>query len=130
MKNLLFLTLLIFTTNINDKSVKNTEWVSKTSNKPIDTFSFLGDNFMIHRCPAKEQVFHGSYQVSKDTLIIKEREPKNGGKADYYRKKFLLKNDVLYPVSQEQLLNHRWTRSKVQMRKDYVFKKVGLSVHA
>lgn len=126
MKILLISFLFFVHITNNQELIQNTEWISKTSAKHSDTFSFLENSFLIHRCVSRQQIYHGSYIFSKDTLIIKEREQQINQKPAYYRIKFLLKGDALYPYSHEELINHQWTRSKKQMRKSYIFKKTNL----
>ncbi|RYY06775.1 MAG: hypothetical protein EOP43_05285 [Sphingobacteriaceae bacterium] len=102
----------------------NTNWVSKAANRYTDSFNFRENKYVVHYCALSERTFHGCYTISKDTLIIKERNNIYGDRTEYYRTKFLLKNQVLYPYSHEEMIAHRWEKSKIQLAKSYTFRKI------
>ncbi|MGI4021561.1 MAG: hypothetical protein ACRYFA_08660 [Janthinobacterium lividum] len=120
---LLSLYFLTGTYGLNDRFA-NTNWVSKVSNRYTDSFNFRPNKYVVHYCAASERTFHGSYTISKDTLIIRERNNIYGDRTEYYRIKFLLKNHVLYPYSHEELVAHRWEKSKTQLAKSYIFRRI------
>ena len=120
---LLSLFLLINAYSSNDRLV-NTNWVSKVSNKYSESFNFRQNKYVVHYCRTSERTYHGCYNISKDTLIIKERDNSNSNKVTYHRIKFLLKEDILYPVSCEDLSEHKWEKSKAQLEKSSIFKRI------
>lgn len=101
----------------------NTNWVSKVSNKYVESINLRGGNYAVHYDKKSAQTFRGYYSVSKDTLIIKERDDSRGI-ASYHKIKLVLKGNELHYFSNEELLNHQWTKSKVQADKNRVFTRI------
>lgn len=122
---IIFLSLLlnISAYNNNDHFV-NTNWVSKVASRYTESLNLRENNYVIHYNTTSDHTYHGCYSISKDTLIIKERDNSKGKKVCYRRIKFLRKDNVLYPCCNEELINHQWAKSKAQIQKSYIFKKV------
>lgn len=125
MMKLLFLSLSVFinTYRSNDWYV-NTNWVAKVANKYTESFNFKQNKYVIHYSKLSEYTYHGCYSILKDTLIIKERDNSKGNEVTYHRIKFLLKDETLYPVSYEDMVNHKWEKSKKLSSKNQTFKRV------
>lgn len=120
---LLSLYFLIGTSGADDRFV-NTNWVSKVANRYTDSFNFRPNKYVVHYCVTSERTFHGCYTIAKDTLIIKERNNISGNRIEYYRIKFLLKDHTLYPYSHEEMVAHRWEKSKIRLAKNYIFRRI------
>ncbi len=101
----------------------NTNWVSKVSNKYTESINLRGNNYAVHYNKKSAQTYRGCYSISKDTLIIKERDDSRG-MASYHKIKFVLKDHELHYFSNEELVNHQWTKSKVQADKNRVFTRI------
>ncbi len=117
----LILSIQIFTAIYNPASrFINTNWVSKVSNKYMESINLRGKNYVVHYDKKSAQTYRGCYSISKDTLIIKERDDSRR-LASYHKIKFVLKDHELHFVSNEELVNHQWAKSKVQADKNRVF---------
>lgn len=101
----------------------NTNWVSKVSNKYMESINLRGSNYAVHYNKKSAQTYRGCYSISKDTLIIKERDDSRGI-ASYHKIKLVLKDHELHFVSNEEMINHQWTKSKIQANKDCVFTRI------
>lgn len=121
---ILLLSLILFTSNYNNNRFANTNWVTKASNRYSESINLRGNNYSVHFNKKLDYTYQGWYKISKDTLVIMERDCSHGQKAAYHRIKFLFKNNMLHPCSREELVNHQWAKSKVGVEKNYVFKKV------
>ncbi len=123
MKTLL-LSALLFTGNVihNDHFI-NTNWVSKVANKYTESFNLRENNYVVHYNKLSEHTYRGCYSISKDTLIIKERDDTQGA-ATYHRIKFLMRENKLHFYINEDMVNHHWSKSKVQASRNCIFTKV------
>ena len=123
MKNILILCFFtIITYGCTDYYV-NTIWTSKVSNECIDSLSFKRNkNVSIYSCELNYK-FIGTYQISKDTIIVTEKDDSHGGIVEYFRVKYLLINANLYPVSNGELIKNKWKDVKIKFDDNNAFVK-------
>lgn len=123
MKGLL-LSMVFFAANYNPATnFANTNWIGKVSNKCVESINLRGSNYAVRYDQKSAKTFRGCYNVSKDTLIIKERDD-SGSAVTYHKIKFMLKNKELHYYSNEELVNHQWIKSKTKTDKNCVFSRV------
>ncbi|MFI5138893.1 MAG: hypothetical protein ACHQIM_13805 [Sphingobacteriales bacterium] len=74
-----------------------------------------------------DYAFHGSYAVSKDTLTTIEKDDshsEDGGKASFFKMKYLMRNNALYPIGSSQLIKGKWIALKMAFDKNSFFKRI------
>ncbi|MGI4749799.1 MAG: hypothetical protein ACRYFB_04120 [Janthinobacterium lividum] len=105
------------------KHFENTNWVSKVSNKYVASINLRGSNYAVRYNTKSAQTYRGCYSISKDTLIIKERDDSRGA-VTYHKIKFVLKDNELHYFSNEELINHQWIKARTGADKNTVFTKI------
>ncbi|WP_419800581.1 hypothetical protein [Mucilaginibacter sp.] len=123
MKYLLFYTFTFATIHHVNKRFENTNWVSRVSNKYVSSINLRGNNYAVRYNKNTSQTFRGSYSVSGDTLIIKERDDSKQIAA-YHRLKFILKGHELHLYSLEEMTDHQWVKDKFAPDANTVFTEI------
>jgi len=100
----------------------NTRWLCEVSKKHFDVFTFKSNNVIVNYDCELDYTFKGKYKISKDTLIIVEKDDSHSESIpELYRYKFLMTKNILYPIVTEVMINNKWKSNKVS--KGYIFKK-------
>jgi len=107
-------------------SLVNSTWILKIGNG-FDTLKFQKNNHVkIYDCEM-QYTFHGSYTVSKDTLTIIEKDDshsEDNAKVMFFRMKYLMRKNALFPVRSSQLTKGKWVELKMEFDKTSFFKRV------
>ncbi|RYE37048.1 MAG: hypothetical protein EOP42_01070 [Sphingobacteriaceae bacterium] len=123
MNILLFLVYFIYADYSPEKKFANTNWIGKVANKCVESINLRGNNYAVRYSKKSAQTYRGCYTVSKDTLIIKERDD-FGGTVAYHKIRYLLKNQELHYYSTEELVNHQWKKTRSKADQNCVFSKI------
>ncbi|MDE3185698.1 MAG: hypothetical protein KGM16_19980 [Bacteroidota bacterium] len=106
-----------------EKELINSKWIAPVSKECIDFYIFKSkQKVLFYSCELADTTY-GTYKFSNDTLVIREDNPSEGNVIEKWRFKFLMKKNLMYPISSEQLYNKTWKIQKVNANKDYIFKK-------
>ena len=84
-----------------------TVWVHRVAKGCIDTLKLSNEKVIEYDCEMSYS-FKGSYSQSRDTLIITVKDDyhsEDGGKADYYISKYLIRKNSLYILGTERLID-------------------------
>jgi hypothetical protein len=101
----------------------STKWIAQVSKGCIDFYVFKAkQKVLFYSCELADTTYE-TYKLSNDTLIIRENNLSEGNVIEKWRFKFIVKNNLMYPIITEQLINKVWERQKVNANKDYIFKK-------
>ena len=113
--------------NQNTDSLTNTKWICTVSNSCIDTLTFIKNNRANNYSCELNYTSKGHYKRFKNIVVLTEKDDshdEDGGKTVFFRTKFILKENNLFPISSEELVNGKWKEAKMQKNKDYVFRKI------
>ena len=130
MKYLIHLLLLSYSGCFSQAHYENklisTKWIAPVSKGCIDFYVFKAkQKVLFYSCELADTTY-GTYKLSNDTLIIRENNTSEGNVIEKWRFKFIIKNDLMYPISTEQLRKRVWERQYVNANKDYIFKETNL----
>ena len=73
-----------------------------------------------------DYTFHGSYNMLNDTLLITLKDDshsEDNGNVDYFRIKYLVKQNVLYVIGHGELTRGKWRDVKIKLDKSTPFKR-------
>ena len=124
MKTLLISLFACSILNYCNNCLSNSAWTCTIANTCVDSLKFTGKNHVTNYSCELGYTFQGSYSISKNLVTIIEKDDSHGGKAEYSKMKFMLKGNALYPISNEELVNGKWAKSRVPIDKKYIFKKI------
>jgi hypothetical protein len=104
----------------------NSTWTCKVGHGFIDTLKFKKNNHVTNYECEMHYTFHGSYKISKDTLIVEEKDDsrsEDNGKAKFSRIRYLIQGNYLYPINRSELDKGKWKDSGFKFDKSYFFKR-------
>ena len=110
-----------------DVDMRHTVWTCSINPSCVDTLKFFEHKSVANYSCETEFTYQGDYVVSQNVVTIIQKDnshDEDGGKRAWYRMKFQLKRDKLFPLSHEELVKGKWRTSKAPMRKDYIFARV------
>jgi hypothetical protein len=117
---------ILLTLNNNDR-LAGSIWTCKIANGCIDTLKFMTKEKVTDYNCEQDYTFHGSYIISKDTLVITEKDDshsEDGGKTSFFRSKFLMsEKNVLYLINNGELIKGKWKYKSAQLLHSF-YKKI------
>jgi hypothetical protein len=115
MKNFcLFLTVMLLQ---NDSKWVNSVWTQKISKGHFNTLKLKQGNKATSYDCELDYTLNCTYKIVKDTLFITEKDdshPEDGGKAYYFRQRYVIKEKGLYCISSGELVKGKWQDKKVK----------------
>ncbi len=102
-------------------------WTHKIADGCIDTLQLKTHGKIIEYSCEMNYTFQGTYRLSKNTLIITEKDDshsEDGGKVEYYKAKYLIRQNALYILGNGKLNNGKWEYDKVRLTKSLWYKRL------
>lgn len=109
------------------KNLVDSKWIYKVSTSCIDTIRFNRSNKFDYYSCESTYILKGSYNIKNNILTLIEKDDshdEDNGKVSFYRLKFKLYNNCLYPISNEVLANGRWKKMPRSLFEKMVFHRV------
>ncbi len=117
----------LFTYEINNHLVGSI-WISKIASGCVDTLKFKSKGQVTEFSCEQGYTFHGSYIISRDTLIITEKDDSHSedkGKVTGYRTKYLMTNrNILTLISFGEFENGRWNYKNVGLNEKNLYERI------
>lgn len=127
MKFIISIILACVILNTKSETLSNSKWICKVSDTCVDTIKFTKNNEVDFYSCELNYTFKGSYKIKRGIIVLTEKDDshdEDGGKVTFFRLKFNLKENVLYPISNEELVNEKWQEAKMRIDKNYIFRRV------
>jgi hypothetical protein len=109
MKNLA-IAVIVFALSQNGKLV-NTVWEDKVASQCVNKYIFKSASRVDDYNCELNYTFKCTYAINKDTLLIVEKDDshsEDGGKATYYRMRYLITKNLLCRISNGKLVKGKW----------------------
>ncbi len=121
--NVFIITFSILLILNNRDSLSGSIWTSKIANGCVDTLKFISNKKVTDYSCEQEYTYHGSYTISKDTLVITEIDDshsEDGGKTSIFRSKYLIsEKNVLYLISNGELIKGKWKYKSAKLLNNF-----------
>lgn len=108
---ILLITLLGILTFQNKNKLVNSVWSHKIAEGCINTLTFKSKEEVLEYDCELNYAFHSAYNIVKDTLMIKGKDDSHsedhGKITSYWITKYLIKNNALYLIGCEELINSK-----------------------
>jgi hypothetical protein len=128
MKSIFISSLFMFSLfGFNNDNFNNSIWICRINATCVDTLKFEKDRHVSNYSCESDYTYKGTYVVTKNILTITQKDDshdEDGAKPEVYRLKFIIKNNKLYPQSNEKFENGKWIKAKEVINKFYVFSKM------
>jgi hypothetical protein len=112
---------------VSGQSLAGSKWIYKVADSCIDTIKFNSNNKLDDYSCELNYTFKGYYSVKEGVVTLIEKDnshDEDGGKVTFYRLKFKLEGDYLYPISNEEMTNGRWKKMSKSLIENTVFQRV------
>jgi len=106
----------------------NSVWRHKITDHCINTLTFKSNGTVLEYDCELNYAFHSTYNIEKDTVVIKGKDDShsedNGKITSYWITKFLIKNNALYLIVREELVNGKWNNLNIKPVKNPAYWRV------
>jgi len=112
---------------VNAKNFVGSKWICELSSSCSDTIKFYSDNKVEDYSCELNYTCKGHYSLKKGIVILIEKDDshdEDNGKVTFYRFKYRLVGDCLYPISNEELINGKWKKISESLVENTVFHRV------
>jgi hypothetical protein len=111
---------IVITQTVNNKWA-NSVWTQKIAKRYFNTLKLKpGSKATFYDCELN-YTLNCTYKIIKDTLFITEKDDshsEDGGRADYFRQQYIIKEKGLYCISSGELVKGKWQDKKVKLDKN------------
>lgn len=112
---------------VNAMKLVGSKWIYKVSTSCIDTIEFYNnDKYDSYDCEIN-YTYKGSYHIKNNIITLIEKDDshdEDNGKVTFYRLKFKLDGEHLYPISNEELVNGKWKKIAKSLVENTIFHRI------
>jgi hypothetical protein len=128
MKKIIVITLLLIFSRPNQAhNLVNTIWEDEIIKGHSNVYKFISSKMVDDYDCERDYTSKDTYTISKDTLVITVKDDyssEDGGKAKYYRVKYLIDSDLLVYIGGGDLVNGKWKYKKYKLDKKNSYHRV------
>ena len=119
--------LIIIAMLMPNPKVVGTVWIYKVGDGCVDTLRLKSNRKVVEYDCEMNYAFNGSFRQIQDTLIITVKDDshsEDGGKPNYYKSKFIIRENALYNIADAQLINNKWIFKRAKLNKNFSYKRL------